>query len=60
MDKTFTLVLSEAEINFVWGVINNCQIKGSDAPAVVSLMQKVQQAVQMQAQVPDNVEVVEE
>ena len=61
MDKTFTLTLAEGEMNLVWGMANNCQIKGADAPVLVSLMQKLQMAVQQQVETPVmEPEVVEE
>ena len=50
MNKTFSLTLTEQEMNILWEAINNCTLKGAAAPHLVQIMAKMQQAVQAAAQ----------
>ncbi len=44
-EKTITLELSEPEVNVVWQTLMNGTVVGQNAPILVSVMGKIQEAV---------------
>ena len=42
--STYTLTLTQPELNLVWSALQGCTIKGADAVYLVGLMAKVQNA----------------
>ena len=51
-EKTFTIELTEPEINVLWNALNTATVVGNQAPLLVSVMGKVQQAVSPSSPAP--------